>query len=260
MIIERLSNQITQIFSRFFISGLVFYLFVICLPSAMFFGLYNETIKIITSNATFIILVSLVIGIILDISRFYKLFWFLNKKDDMVDSIVKGFKIEVLSPKNEPDYLKKVKTLSILIHDIFIRTKQPEIFQQISDARIYPDTITMSLISIMLFGFECIIFTAVIFVEKLFNIRIHLISISANFLIYLPIIIIIIAIILSAGFKKIKQTYSLTADFTIELIKKGYNNSDEKDKLEFYESLQKENLIVNCDGDWKVEEGKFPLP
>jgi hypothetical protein len=83
-----------QVFQRFLISGFIFYLFTIWLPFILF---RLDTTKIV-SNPVFIISVSIIIGLLLDLSRFYRFSWRMIgiNKGDLDKGIVENFNIDII--------------------------------------------------------------------------------------------------------------------------------------------------------------------
>ena len=185
-------------FFRFFLSGLVFMLFVVLAPSYFIVEVFSTgygIVKILDSisgyignQPTIFVLVTIVVGILLDLITFYR---FLTKRvfseGDENDksswfsvkvSIVKAFKIYIDKTrlreerkrleKNKPKtiwgviksmfddknkkepYKSNIGSLADRIHKSFVAVKLPEIDQRIENGRMYPDILSMSLVSIFL--------------------------------------------------------------------------------------------------------------
>lgn len=253
---NKLSDFLVQVFSRFLISGLVFYLFVIGLPSFWFLGINGN---FITNNFTVIIMVSLVIGILLDICKFYRISWKIinqkkkNLKKNLEYSIVNAFHIES-KLGGDKNYQKRINKLARYIHEIFIKTKHPDIYQRIGNARIYPDIISMALLCVIIFCMECIFF---FFYVILFpNLYQHP-TIPLNYSPYVLVLFIILSgYIFFKGIGKVREKYLITTDFTKYMIEEGYYESDDKNKERFFKNLEEEHLIFFDEEkhNWKVWE------
>lgn len=252
----KFSELVTQVFSRFLISGIVFYLFIIYLPSIWFFGITRNSI---VNNFTFILLVSIVVGLLLDISKFYRILWIFinliygNLKKELERSIVKTFEIEV-EEKDDKKYGKQILKISTRIQDSYIRAKHPDIFHRIDNARIYPDIISMTLFCVALYFCICLFF--IFKVNVFFNI-----FVSAKISGDVPWALLIISMLLSVitiwrGIGKVKDMYETLNDFTKHIIGEGYYGSDPDSKDRFFETLEKDELIVRVKDDWGKESLK----
>ena len=74
-----------QIFARFLISGLVFYLFVIWLSCILYLRLDNQKFA---NEPVFILLFSVIMGLLMDMSKFYKISWIITgDKKEFVSKI-----------------------------------------------------------------------------------------------------------------------------------------------------------------------------
>jgi hypothetical protein len=253
----KFSELLTQVFSRFLISGIVFYLFVIYLPSIWFLGITRNSI---INNFTFILLVSIVVGLLLDISKFYRIsFIIINRKNkdlkkELERSIVKAFKIEI-EEKDNINYGEQILKISTRIQDAYIRAKHPDIFHRIDNARIYPDIISMTLFCVLLFLIVCGLFIVKILVFP--NI-----FVSAKMPGDVPLVLLIISMFLSIitirrGKKKVKRLYEILNDFTKHIIGEGYYRDDAKESRDrFLKTLEKDDLIVRDGNNWKVMEDR----
>ena len=255
----KFSELITQVFSRFLISGIVFYLFIICLPS---FWLLGVTGNFIVNNFTFIFLVSLVVGLLLDISKFYRILWWFitltdkNLKKELERAIVKAFKIEV-EEKDDDNYGKQILNISTRIQDTYIRVNHPDVFHRIDNARIYPDIISMALFCVAVFLIVCLCFFFIILNSPNTLLSVH---IPANVsLVLLPGSMLLSIITIWKGIGKVKRKYRILNDFTKCIIGEGYYRSDDESKNRFLQTLKEANLIVFDKNKkiWKVlEEGE----
>jgi hypothetical protein len=250
---DRLSEMMLEVFGRFMISGILFYLFLIWLPVFLFFRPQYDTL--ITST-TIIVLCSLVIGLLLDISRFYRLSWKLPnlkdiRKEYLEIGIVKAFQIKVEGEKTtDGSYKGKVNQLANQIHEVFIRTKCPEAYQHIRGARLYPDVLSMTLLSILLFTVEWIVIIILAFAGLI------QISLNPNEKALFGFIALCALGIFWRGLDRVRLVYGYIMDFTIQLIKEGYCRSNPDDRDAFLLELEERGLIVReTENSWKVSEG-----
>ncbi len=230
-----------QTFSRFLISGLVFYLFVILIPC----GLYLKTNALnIVSNTAFIILFSVIIGLLLDLSKFYSITRKIIKvkKEDLENCIVKAFHVETSYPNNSDmrsDRKANIKDVASKIHDTYVRTYHHTVYQRIKDSKIYPDILSMTYITLLLSVLLGVILLLFISLSKCLNKQGWLIIFQEVFSFPRIIIIIILNLflifVLVKGKNRVKYTYDKNLDYISEVM----NSTYEKGKKENNEILQK---------------------
>ena len=174
---NKLNDKFSQVFFRFFIPGMVFILFAILLPSFFIVETYsadkcqngtfvmflNKILKFVVNQPTLFILIAIAVGILLDLSKFYSfLTGIIFPKNEnspwysLKILIVKAFNIG-FNEKLKKEYLSSIKKLAFRIHSLFIRSKHPVIDQKIENSRVYPDILSMSLLSIVIGSFFLLI-------------------------------------------------------------------------------------------------------
>lgn len=238
---DKTSDLINQTFSRFLISGLVFYLFIILLPFTMYFKLGTYVY-----DPVFIILFSIIIGLLLDLSKFYRFSWRIIgiKKIHLENHIVEAFNIYINRGNENNNYKKRIAEIARQIHEIYIRTNHPKIYHRIKEARVYPDILSMAFLSILLFIAIEVIFSIffIFYIWYYESSPLNAFEISP-FSPFRKMLIIILNVslifVLVKGKVKIGHIYRLTTDFTKSIISEAYYNNHSKAKKEILSIIGK---------------------
>ncbi|MBM2834470.1 MAG: hypothetical protein HW406_1631 [Candidatus Brocadiaceae bacterium] len=164
---EKISDILLEHFSIIILSGLVFTIFSILLPTYLWSHLsVNPHLPLILSlllgitkklyRPFLFIITAFGVGFLLDILnplRLWNKLFFLNKnRIDFKVSIVESFNIHTNKDLNrDKKYIERVTDISMQIHKAFIKAYHPEVDRRIEINRIYHETVIMSFFSI-LFG------------------------------------------------------------------------------------------------------------
>lgn len=265
---EKILN-VSFIFSRYFIPGIVFYVFVIWFPllflntlgiSYTFLDKVNSTI----SNPTFIVVASIAIGILLVMVKSYALIQRIigMSKEGLENAIIEGFtenaiikgfeiRIEISEIKE-----KTRKEIATKIHDGYIKARHPEIYKHIQDQLTHADIFSMALLSILCSNWPIIV------------ILYHIGYKEGGWSLYLPILWLIIPmVVFLLGKTKLRQEYKIAADFTREAVRKAYDESENISISRFIDDIYKKSesnknitreALENETKKKKVETSNFP--
>lgn len=256
-----ITEMLLKAFLRFLIPGVVFIIFVFLLPSYLLIYLFQDesqiyTMKFLTASLNFIdkpilcILLSISIGILLDLSRFHS-FWttiiFMDDKSlwfALKIAIVNAAGIEVRN-NNDKEYKKKIMELAYQIHSVFIRAKHPQTDQKIENIRTYPDILSMSLTSAIT-GTVLSIFSL--------SYKILTYPEGEDFVLFI-LLIAVLCIVFFLGKDRVRSEFDKLNELTNSLIKDAFSESsikNKKDKKAFFEILEKKGLIKNNAGKWQI--------
>ncbi len=169
-------------------------------------------------------------------------------KLDLKKSIVEAFDIEVdiESMKNNKGYKKKVFQLAYQIHSIFVRSRHPEIDNGIGNSRLYPEILSMSVISGMwglrLLGL--IVITLLVLAAPYLRF-----TIDACIVVLIVILVVITYInLVKKGKQKLKQEFHKLNEITGFHIKNAYEKSLEEgninDLKDFYKKLSTTKSLI----------------
>lgn len=252
-------EPLTQVFSRFFISGLVFYLFVIWLP---LYAYLKVDINGLMQGPFFVVLFSIMLGLLLDLSKSYRLFGPrpYRTRTELRSVIVRAFGIHIDDSIKSKSYLAKIGDVSRQIHDIYIRTNHPELDKRILDSRIYPNILGITLLSVTLFILIGIVFLMLLVITKFLRPLTFLelcnqCSFTPFRITSLVLLNVVALYVLIRGKTTTKIVFKKTTELTSSIIAKGYCDAQKNKRDEFIESLPVE-LISDVNGNkrWQIKE------
>ncbi len=257
---DKAMEPFTQVFSRFFITGLVFYLFVIWLPLYAYLDI--DTNKLM-SGPFFVVLFSIMLGLLLDLSKSYRPFWPLafSSPARLRRVIVKAFNIHTDDSIKSERYHARMAAVSREIHDNFIRINHPDLDKKILDARIYPNILGVTLLSITLFFLIGVVVLILLLIAKLWHPLGCVESLAkmsyTPLRITIQLLLNLVALyVLIKGQVTAKSAYDKTTALTSSVIAKGYAISDETQRDRFLRSMEGELVTyVEENGRWQIREG-----
>ncbi|MCP4368853.1 MAG: hypothetical protein GY797_12180 [Deltaproteobacteria bacterium] len=284
---SKITEIILQAFLRFFVPGMVVIIFTILLPSCVLSislegtsqvllkvikDLSHACLKLVDQPMLFI-LISISVGILLDVTRFYNFFtirYFSGKSSwiglkialvtasgiETNDGIIKDIIEKDNSCQNVNEvYKKRIENLAWQIHSVFIKANHPDVDHSIENSRTYPDILSTSLLSLIagnVFLFFALIFLIILKILKPEKVTIYF---SATSII---IILLISFIIWFYGKKKVAKEYEKLNELTKSLVNKVFSEKTEGDacyKKIFFVSMRDEfDLIVYKRKKWMVNE------
>lgn len=254
-----LSTFLSQYFSRFFVSGLVFYLIAAWLPLVLF-NTDQDAFVDLLNNPAFIIVVSLIAGIILDISKAY----------DPVRKAIRGEKLgkERLDPKmlrafsisydkelltnemvtgGKSPYMDAITQVATRIYDDIVFRHSEEEFRKIRDARIIPDIMSAALLSIWVSAIVVIAIVSTPLLECLVENGVCY-SPNAGTIVGILIWFLLVGVITRRAWKKIGKRYDELDAITAGLLRDAFGAiQTEKRGLAFMDELIKDQLIQKAD-------------
>jgi hypothetical protein len=246
-------DEIYNSLSRFIISGFCFFILLVFFIYTMPFEVKYPIEKDIVLNSVMIIFIIILIGIVLDLLKVYRIPKL--SSNNLYKEICIGFKINIDHNESGDSYEEKIRQISNFIHEKYIRTYHEDIYEKISRARLYPDILNI-------FYFNTLIFTILNTISLICHLIIKNIDNDMYTKVTLLIIFLIISIaILIKSRKKIRQEYQELLQYTKSLVEKGYfestRNSDGssyfyKNFIDFL--IRKELINKDSDGNiWVVK-------
>ncbi len=167
---------------------------------------------------------------------------YFNLKVELVDAFEIGINREI----DEKSYKDRIWKIAFQIHSVFVRINYPEIDRKIETQRIYPDVLSMSLLSVELGILISIIFLCIKISPNIMFIRSHEIFDISVFL----LLIITFVIIFFVGRKKVKDEFRKIEELTKSLIKDVFRENSDKDKgklKKFFKTLEEKGLLQKVD-------------
>jgi hypothetical protein len=237
--------------SRFMISGLVFYLFVVWAPLML---LFPESEQEFASRSAFVLLCSLVFGLLLHVTRAYRLSWLIIKlfrrldlKRDLEARIVRASGIAVDRHDTSKAYRQRYRRVARELQEVYLRTKHPAEYERIRQARIVPDILSLSLLCAVFF----LLLFAVGFTLSFFDHTYEDFSASRSLL--LVLFVSLSVLVVWKGSENVKNKYMDTSKYTAFLMHEALAGGEHRQDLtSFLENLHDEGLIRRTADGWSV--------